>query len=173
MIYERNGGLPGPMPIESLQPHLDWRSISSHTSSKIFLKYGWASRLKSNAVLCFLIFYLWRCLPCSKHCPPMSVSYDRHPMCFGQGCLMMQNEFYRDLDSGRTIMSLGFKKWCFLSIEAEHEEVDGKARLELKIIEYCWARLSPVKPIWEPPIFHIFSRVWSILGVFGCFFSPT
>lgn len=50
---------------------------------------------------------------------------------------MMQNEFYRDLDSGRTIMSLGFKKWCFLSIEAEHEEVDGKARLELKIIEYC------------------------------------
>jgi len=93
--------------------------------------------MKSNEVLCFLIFYLCRCLPSSKHCPPMSVSYDRHPMCFGQGCLMMQNEFYRDLDSGRTIMSLGFKKWCFLSIETEYEEVDGKARLELKIIECC------------------------------------
>ena len=60
----------------------------------------------------------------------MNVFYDLHPTRFRQGCLMMQNEFYRDLDSGRRILSLGFKKWCFLSIEVESEEIDGKARLD-------------------------------------------
>ena len=48
---------------------------------------------------------------------------------------MVKHEFYQEMDSNRVVMSLGFKKWCFLSIEAEFEEVNGQATLELSDFE--------------------------------------
>lgn len=42
---------------------------------------------------------------------------------------MQRQEFYVDLDEDRVIMSLGFNKWCFLSIEVDSAEVGGQAVL--------------------------------------------
>lgn len=57
---------------------------------------------------------------------------------------MASKQFFIDLDEDRLIMSLGFNKWCFLSIEVDSAEVGGKAILtnNARLIIIQWLRYS-------------------------------
>ena len=82
---------------------------------------------------------------------------------------MQQNEFFANLDDrNRVVLSLGFHKWCFISIDVDYEEIGEQARnsekytrthQKLKCINSGWSfqrALSNHSMFYRPVLFVVF-----------------